>query len=395
MKMWRTAKPVLAGLALATIVAACGSGDSGSTTPAPAAPSAPAAPAAPAEPEPFDIETYFEGKTIRFMTSSRPGGGADLAVRALASSITRFIPGNPAVQVSNITPHVAGMNFLWNAPADGLTVGLFAAPTLEFEYFEGATWDSGQFQYIGTVDNQCQNMMLMRGNLGYSSIEDLKGKASTGGRPLITMAAAATPADFEPVEISTMLIADYLDIPLEIRRVADSGTSALLLALERNEINLARMGNSWCTIPRSNPGWLENGFVIPFLDVAVSGPAEYMPPVVEELGIRPKHVSEVLTEAQYGEWRGIVAASRAGGRPVVLPPNTPQPVVDAWRAIWDEAFADEDFFTAITRGWGGSDLIIYNGVEAQTLFEENKALMDASRATSEELVARLFAKYVK
>jgi tripartite-type tricarboxylate transporter receptor subunit TctC len=388
MKKWRTAKPVLIGLALATVVAACGSSDDAPA--APAAP-APAAPAAPAAPEAFDAETYFDGKTIRFITSSRAGGGTDLQIRTLASQITKYIPGNPAVQVSNVTPHVAGINFLWNSEPDGLTIALFSAPTLEFEYFEGATWDSSQFEYVGAVDNLCQSMMLMRGNLGYSSIEDLKGAT---GQSLVTLAAAATAADVEPFVVSTMLIAEYLDIPLEVKRVAEEGTSALFLALERGEINMVRMGTSWCRIPEFQPGWLENSFLIPFLDVSLTGKADYMPPIVEELGLRPLHVSEVVTPEQYQEWLGIVAATRAGGTPLTLPPNTPAEIVQAWRDIWDTAFADEDFFEAITVGWGGAELIVADGATAAETFSTNKALMDANRERATEVIERLFAKYV-
>ncbi|MEX0741904.1 MAG: hypothetical protein WD079_03845, partial [Phycisphaeraceae bacterium] len=256
----------------------------------------------------FDPETYFEGKTIRFVTSSGPGGGTDTKIRTLASQLPRFMPGNPATQVSNVTPHVAGINFLWEAEPDGLTVGMTAAPPLEFEFFEGATWTTPDFEHIGAIDSQCDNMLLMLGELPYDSIEDVMG---SDGPPLITMTSAPTPADVEPVQLSTMLIADYLDLPLEVRRVAESGTSALTLALERGEINFARFGSDWCRIPQANPGWLEDGFVVPLLDVGTSGPAQ-MAEGVEERGERPPHVSELLTEEQMDQWTGLVAASRAG-----------------------------------------------------------------------------------
>lgn len=388
MENWRTAKPILIGLVLATVIAACGSSDDAPAAPAPSTPTAPAAPEAP---EAFDAETYFEGKTIRFITSSKAGGGTDLQIRTLASQITKYIPGNPSIQVSNVTPHVAGINFLWNSDPDGLTIALFSAPTLEFEYFEGAKWDSSQFEYVGAVDNQCQSMMLMRGGLGYSSIEDLKGAT---GPSLVTIAAAATAADVEPFVVSSMLIADYLDIPLEVKRVAEEGTSALFLALERQEINMVRMGSAWCRIPKSQPGWLENGYLIPFLDVSLTGKADYMPPVIEELKLRPPHVSEVLTPEQYQEWVGVVAATRAGGTPLTLPPNTPAEIVQAWRDIWDTAFADEDFFKAITVGWGGSDLIVLDGATSAKTFTTNKALMDANKEQSAALIDRLFTKYM-
>ena len=390
MKIRHTSRSLLLAVATALVVAACGGTDSSEPAPAPA-PAPGNESSAPEAAEPFDVETYFEGKTIRFFTSSGAGGGTDLAMRTLASQLPKYIPGEPAIRVSNIRPHVAGMNFLWEAPADGLTVALFSAPTLEFEYNEGATWNSAEFEYIGAIDNQCQSMMLMRGNLGYSTVQDVIGST---GPALVTFAAAATPADVEPFVVSSMLIADYLDIPLEVKRVAEEGTSATFLALERGEINMARMGTSWCQLPDFQPGWLEDGFVIPFLDVALSGKADYMPPVVEELGLRPPHVSELLTPEQYAEWQGIVAATRAGGTPLTLPPGTPDEIVQAWRDIWAAAFADEDFVEAVTVGYGGSDLVIMDGETASEMFTQNRALLDANKDSAAATIERLFAKYV-
>ncbi|HEX2154059.1 MAG TPA: hypothetical protein VHL52_08770 [Acidimicrobiia bacterium] len=339
-----------------------------------------------------DPETYFEGKTIRFVTSSGAGGGTDAKVRTLASQLQRFIPGNPATQVSNIEPHVAGMNYVWNAEPDGLTVGLTAAPTLEFEFFEGAEWDSSEWTQIGTMDAVCDSMLIMRGDVGYETIEDAIGSEDP---VLITITSAPSPADVEPVALSTMLIADYLDLPLEVKRVAESGTAALNLALERGEINFARYGADWCRMPDANPGWLEDRFVVPLLDVATSGPDAQMAAGVEERGERPPHVSEVLTEEQYEEWRGLVAASRAGGNPVFLPPGVPDDIANILRAAFDGAVADEDFVEAMMSAFGGSEIRFLTAEEADQLFTENLEVMTEYNDRFEEIVDELYGRYVR
>ena len=336
----------------------------------------------------FDPETYYEGKTIRFVTSSGPGGGTDTKVRTLASQLPRFIPGNPAVQVSNVEPHVAGMNFLWEAPADGTVLGMTAAPTLEFEFFEGANWSSDEWVYIGAMDAVCDNMLLVRGGLGYETIQDVMGAEEP---KLVTMTAAPNPADVEPVALGTMLIAEYLDLPLEIKRVAESGTSALNLALERGEINFARYGADWCRIPQANPGWLEEEFVIPILDVATSGPDAQMAAGVEE---RPPHISELVTEEEYSQWRGLVAAPRAGGNPIFLPPGTPEEVAQILRGAFQAALEDEKFLEAMENAFGGSEIRYLDSDEAETLFTENLEVMTEFQDTYEELADELFTKYV-
>lgn len=340
----------------------------------------------------FDPATYFESQPMRFITSSGPGGGTDAKVRTLASQLPRFMEANPATQVSNVEPHVAGMNFLWNADPDGYTVGLTAAPTLEFEFFEEAEWNSDEWVHIGAMDAACDNMLLVKGDLGYESIEDMSG---SDGPTLVTMTAAPTPADIEPVALSTMLVADYLDLPLEVKRVAESGQAALNLAMERDEINFARYGASWCILPDSNPGWLEDGFLVPILDVATRNTEAQMAAGVEERGERPPHVSDVLTEEQYAEFRGLVAASREGGNPVFLPPGTPEDVSGYLRSTWEDAIADEDFVESMMSAFGGSELSFLTGEEMDALVAENLEVMTQYSDQFESITEELYAKYVE
>lgn len=376
--MRRYIRPALVTfLSLAVLVAACGDGDSAGDTSEPAGDTT----------DQGDGGPFYEGETIRFVTSSGPGGGSDLKIRTLASQLPRFIEGNPATQVSNIEPHVAGMNFLWNAEPDGFTVGLTAAPTLEFEFFDESEFNSSEWEYIGAIDAACDNMLLVRGDSGYESIHDAIG----GEEPLITMMQAPSPADVEPVVLSTMLIAEYLDLPLEVRRVADAGQGAINLAMERGEINLARYGASWCLLPEQNPEWLEDGFLIPLLDVSVRQADAQMAEGIEE---RPPHLRDLITEEQYAEWRGLVAASREGGNPVFTPPGTSEEALSILRSAFNDAAADEDFVEAMQASFGGSDLTFLTGEEMDAIATANLEVMSEYSDRFEELTEELYEKYV-
>lgn len=331
----------------------------------------------------------YEDEIIRFITSSGSGGGTDLKVRTLASQLPRFIPGNPASQVSNVQPHPAGMNFLWNAEPDGRTIGLTAAPTLEFEFFDESEWNSSEWTYVGAIDAACDNMLLVRGDLGYETIEDAMG---SDGPTLITMTQAPTPADIEPVALSTMLIADYLDLPLEVRRVADSGQGALNLAMERGEINFARYGASWCLLPEQNPGWLQDGFVIPLLDVATRSTDAQMAEGVENA---PPHVSDVLTEEQYAEFVGLVSASREGGNPIFMPPGVSEDTASIIRTAFNEAIEDEDFVEAMMAAFGGSDLSFLTAEEIDEIATANLETMTEYSERFDEIAAELYDRYVR
>lgn len=340
--------------------------------------------------EEFDAEEYFSGETIRFVTSSGPGGGTDRKMRVLAEHLPRFIPGNPGSQASNQEPHVAGMNFIWNSEPDGMTIGITAAPPLEFELFEDAEWNSAEFQYLGGMDATCESVLLMKGDTGYESIEDAAGSDDP---PLIAQTSSPTPGDIEPHDLGLMLLADYLDLPLEIRRVAETGQDAMNLAMERGEINLGRYGASWCILPDTNPGWLEDGYLVPILDIDPSGPAD-MPDVIEDMGARPPHISDVLTEEQFEEWRGMVAAPRQGGNAIFMPPETPDEIVEVLRDAFAQASEDPEFQQVMSDAFGVSDLDYAGGSEFQELMRENRQVMIEYADDLEAKKEELYAEYV-
>ncbi len=51
---------------------------------------------------PAAAESFFEGKTIRFIASSSPGGGNDTYVRLFARHMGKYIPGHPKMIVQNM-----------------------------------------------------------------------------------------------------------------------------------------------------------------------------------------------------------------------------------------------------------------------------------------------------
>lgn len=336
----------------------------------------------------FNAEEYYGGQTIRFITSSDPGGGTDAQIRVLAEYLPKYIPGNPDAQVSNQTPHIAGINFLWSSEPDGLTIGMTAASTLEFELFEEAEWNSAEFRYIGGMSARCGSVLLVKGDTGYDSIEEAAGAEEP---KLISMTESPNPGEIEPHDLGLMLIAEYLDLPLEIRRVADTGQDAMNLAMERGEINLGRYGASWCILPDTNPGWLEDGYLVPLLEVEPEGRAE-MPEAIDE-SERPPFISDVLTKEQYEEWRGLVAAPREGGNPIFLPPGTPDKIVEVLRDAYAEVTKDPEFQKAMTAA-SGVDNTFTNGAEYQKLVQENRQVMLGFAEEWEQRKDALYAKYV-
>lgn len=67
----------------------------------------------------------FEGKTIRMIVASSPGGGTDAVGRLFARFLPRYLPGNPKVIVQNMPGGggvIANNYFFSQAKPDGLTL---------------------------------------------------------------------------------------------------------------------------------------------------------------------------------------------------------------------------------------------------------------------------------
>ena len=76
----------------------------------------------------YGAAPFYEGKAIRIIVGTAPGGGYDTYTRLIARHFTKHIPGNPTILVDNM-PGAGGLvsaNHLFKvAKPDGLTIGHF------------------------------------------------------------------------------------------------------------------------------------------------------------------------------------------------------------------------------------------------------------------------------
>jgi tripartite-type tricarboxylate transporter receptor subunit TctC len=99
-------------------------------------------------------ESFYKGKTIRFIVAYEPGGGFDVYTRAIARHFGKYVPGNPTTIVENMTGAVGliAANYVYNqAKPDGLTIGHFVG-TLVLQHVlgnEAAKFDGRKFGWLG------------------------------------------------------------------------------------------------------------------------------------------------------------------------------------------------------------------------------------------------------
>ena len=58
----------------------------------------------------YSAAPFYEGKAIRIIVGTAPGGGYDTYTRLIARHFSKYIPGSPAVVVASLRPCSLGVN---------------------------------------------------------------------------------------------------------------------------------------------------------------------------------------------------------------------------------------------------------------------------------------------
>lgn len=103
-------------------------------------------------------DDFYEGKSIRVIVGSSPGGGYDTYARLIARHLSKHIPGNPKTLVINM-PGAGGIiaaNYLYNvAKPDGLTISHvnWSVPQMQFLGTPAVKYDSNEFEWLGLANS--------------------------------------------------------------------------------------------------------------------------------------------------------------------------------------------------------------------------------------------------
>ncbi|HWO41383.1 MAG TPA: hypothetical protein VNO43_06225, partial [Candidatus Eisenbacteria bacterium] len=113
-----------------------------------------------------DAAAALSNKTIRIIVGYSPGGGFDTVTRVIARHLSKHIPGNPRVIVSNMTGAggAVAFNYVYSrATPDGLTwVASDGALVLsKILGLPGPEFDVEKFPWLGVAQTDSQACMVM------------------------------------------------------------------------------------------------------------------------------------------------------------------------------------------------------------------------------------------
>jgi hypothetical protein len=274
----------------------------------------------------------FDNKTVTVVVGYATGGGTDASARLIAPYLAKYLPGSPQVVVQN-RPGADGLTsanyFEQQAKPDGLEVMAGAGPITDPVNYRKpeARYDPTRWGWVGGIGRGGSALIISMD--GEKRLFDKKLEpaimGSLGSTPHSTQAAVAWGIEF--LDWNAKWVMGY------------RGTPDVIVALERGEIDMSGTGNVPLINRLTNTGkfkiLMQTGTL---LDGKIVARGEFRDaPMFAHL--MDGKIKDPVAQKGFNHWYALLTTDKW----VALPPNTPQPIVDAYRAAFDKLFTDAEF----------------------------------------------------
>lgn len=269
---------------------------------------------------------FFRGKSIRLIIPTGPGGAYGLYALLFAEHFGQHVPGQPTI-VPEYRAGAGGIvaaNYLYTlAPRDGTVIGMPLAPIILGQYTGGSAvqYDTSKFTWIGQMSD-ITRLLTVWNDSKIHTFTDLVATGSIAGTTGRGSETFINPA-----------VVNYV-FGAKIKIVGGyKGSSDLLLALERGEINL--MSATWSNLAGNRPDWLRDDKVRFLAQIGLSKlPGMDNVPLLVDLAKND-------ADRQLIEFMSLVTTSV--GYSVMAPPGVPDDIVKALRQAFDDTMKDPAF----------------------------------------------------
>lgn len=259
---------------------------------------------------------FFDGKTIRYIVATDPGGGYDTNGRLVVEFMQKYLPGSTFI-VQNMpgAGHLIGANYIYASEPDGLVLGTFNTGLIygQLTGDAGVKFDLTKMSWVGKVSSDPRVFVVSKGS-GITTFEQLRDskepvKFATAG---IGSASA----------IETQMLIKALSLPIQV--IDNYGGNEDQLAMRRGEVQ----------------GVV--GFRSTFQKFVDEGHGHF----IAQIGGTETNVPQLADFATNEEARKAVALIQSQANIARLtagPPGIPDDRLDALRDAYAKATADPEF----------------------------------------------------
>jgi tripartite-type tricarboxylate transporter receptor subunit TctC len=283
----------------------------------------------------------FQGKTVTMIIGFAAGGGTDAFGRLTATSLANYLPGAPTVVVRNVpgAEGITAMNYLvQQVTPDGYTIVTAASTTADpLNYRKPQShFDPTTFVVVGGVGRGGSAILINK-----EAEPRLYDKQA---RPVVMGSPAGVPRS--GMQMTAWGI-EFLGWNAKWV-VGYRGTSELMLALERGEIDMTATANLFLIQKMLESGrfkilvqtgTFKNGATVARPDF---GEAPTLAKLMEG------KISDPLAQQAFAYWGNIASMDKW----LALPPKSPKGIVDVYRAAYGKMMQDPEF---LERGRKTSD----------------------------------------
>jgi tripartite-type tricarboxylate transporter receptor subunit TctC len=304
------------------------------------------------------VAQFYKGRQINVIVGSSAGGGYDIYARLLSRHMPKYIPGNPAMVVSNMAgagSNAAAAHIYNAAPKDGTVIGALqnsAVLDALLDALLGDTkrlrHDATKFVHLGsaTIDHY---VCIARADAEVKSFKDLLTQELIIGASQPGTSTRDFPAMLNNMTGSKIrLVSGY------------PGTREITLAIEKGEVK-GLCGFSWSSLKAQRPDWLRSGFIRVIVQEHDKGH-----PDITRMGV-PLAVDFARTPENRRVME-LIYSSETFGRPYMMSPGVPVDRVAALRKAFMETMRDQELLAEAQRIGLVIDPI--SGEELQALAEK-------------------------
>jgi tripartite-type tricarboxylate transporter receptor subunit TctC len=271
------------------------------------------------------VADFYKDKQLKIVVGADAGSDYDLGSRLLAKYMTRYIPGNPAIIIQNMTGAggIRAANYVYNAaPKDGTVIADFSRniPSQAALGQKNVRVDPRRLAWIGATSLPNRICAV----LGSSPIKSVDQLYTT--QLLVGSTGVGSAYSIVPTMINRTL-------GTKIKPVEGyKGLADVLVAMERGEV-----GGVCLTM---------NQFESVYADKVEKGAVRILFSIEEEPltwpAGTPTIFSRLKTEADRQLFRFVFDATGVFGRPYAFGPGVPKERTEAVRKAFLEAMKDKD-----------------------------------------------------
>ncbi len=307
-----------------------------------------------------DAASFYKDNVIKWIIPYNPGGGYDEYSRAIAPYLEKYTGAR--VDVVNL-PGAGGMkgaNEIFDAPADGLTVGIIngsAMVTNQLSEIEGVRYKIGEYGYLGRMVADLR-VLVVSSQSPYKTFEDLMA----ADRDVIVGATGLGGSTY----VDAVITGPALGVGQKVVHGFDN-SSDVRQAMLRGDVEAM-----WGSLGSALQGVQDGEHVIVVQSDRVRSPLALDVPSIFEYAEKMPNAAEIAPIM--AAWDALNAV----GRPVAVPPGVPEDRLAFLQDAFAKAMADPDFVKMMTDA--GRELSYVDGPTMRNIARASTELTDDVRA---------------